>query len=503
MQKSIYIYMLFTFIFSSNNNFIFYEDKLIEENVLIIKFSNTYAPLLGSEDALTIEKVTEFQLINNKENLKELTPIFNHVENFTNLHYAHELHQYYKLILHNHDETFAKIISDLYSLDIIENIEFNGMAEAFLVPNDELYPNQWDHDNQGQGIQYGTGDLIGTEDCDLDTDIAWDLTTGNSDVVIAIIDTGVDLDHPDLIDNIVPGYNFIDESLPPDDVYDHGTPCAGIAAATMNNEIGIAGVCPDCSIMSVKVLSDDGYGDWSVIADGVVWASDNGADVISLSLGGSGYQEYFDDAINYVVANGSVAIAASGNINTEMDFYPASYEQCMAVGAMSPCCERKQGIDSCDAEPGWGSTYGDQIDVVAPGVRIFSTGKRAGYWTEFNGTSSACPHVAGIAGLMLSYNPNLSPETIRDLLRQGADDIDDLGYDIETGYGKVNAYNTLMLTPPVTDGDINLDGETNISDILLLLEYILAGDYHLSGDMNGDGTININDIMLIIQIILI
>ena len=103
---------------------------------------------------------------------------------------------------------------------------------------------------------------------------------------------------------------------------------------------------------------------------------------------------------------------------------------------------------------------------------------------------------------MLSYNYNLSPETIRDLLRQGADDIEDLGYDIETGYGKVNAYNTLMLTPPVTDGDINLDGETNISDILLLLEYILAGDYHISGDMNGDGTININDIMLIIQIIL-
>ena len=501
MQKNIFLYILCTFIFSANNNFIFHEGQLIESNTIIIKFSNTYAPLLGKEEPLNIEYIQPFQTINN-ENFKSLIPLFSHIKDFKNLHYEHELHKYYKLILHNHDETFSQIISDLKSLDIIENIEFNGVAEASLVPNDELYPNQWDHDNQRQAIQYGTGDLIGTVDCDLDTDIAWDITTGNSNVIIAIVDTGVDLDHPDLIDNIVPGYNFINEDLPPDDVYDHGTACAGIAAATINNDIGIAGVCPNCSIMSVKVLDDNGFGDWAVIADGVVWASDNEADVISLSLGGGSSQEYFEDAINYVVANGTVAIAASGNINTQMDFWPASYEQCIAVGAMSPCCERKNGINSCDAEPGWGSTYGDQVDVVAPGVRIFTTGKRAGYWTEFNGTSSACPHVAGIAGLMLSHNSNLSPETIREFLRQGADDIADEGYDIETGYGKVNAYNTLMLVPLLATGDLNLDGEINISDILILLDYILIGNYNMSGDMNSDGINNINDIMLLIQIIL-
>jgi hypothetical protein len=501
MQKNIFLYILCTFIFSANNNFIFHEGQLIESNTIIIKFSNTYAPLLGKEEPLNIEYIQPFQTINN-ENFKSLIPLFSHIKDFKNLHYEHELHKYYKLILHNHDETFTQIISDLNNLDIIENVEFNGVAEASLVPNDELYPNQWDHDNQRQAIQYGTGDLIGTLDCDLDTDIAWDITTGNSDVIIAIVDTGVDLDHPDLIDNIVPGYNFINEDLPPDDVYDHGTACAGIAAATINNDIGIAGVCPNCSIMSVKVLDDNGFGDWAVIADGVVWASDNEADVISLSLGGGASQEYFEDAINYVVANGTVAIAASGNVNTQMDFWPASYEQCIAVGAMSPCCERKNGINSCDAEPGWGSTYGDQVDVVAPGVRIFTTGTRAGYWTEFNGTSSACPHVAGIAGLMLSHNSNLSPETIREFLRQGADDIADEGYDIETGYGKVNAYNTLMLVPLLATGDLNLDGEINISDILILLDYILIGDYNMSGDMNSDGINNINDIMLLIQIIL-
>ena len=499
MRNSIYVYILCAFIFSANHDFILNEGDMIESHTMIIKFNKLFSPLLGLEVPISIDDIPT---IPHHDNLKELTPLFTHIENFTELHYAYELHQYYKLTVFNHDDSFFQIISDLKGFDMIDNVELNGVAEALLVPNDELYPNQWDHDNQGQGIQYGTDDLIGTIDCDLDTDTAWDITTGNSEVVIAIIDTGVDLDHPDLIDNIIPGYNFIDEDLSPDDEFDHGTPCAGIAAATMNNDIGIAGVCPECSIMSVKVLDDQGFGDWAVIANGIVWASDNGADVISLSLGGGQFQEALESAVNYSVANGSVTIAASGNINTDMDFYPASYEQCIAVGAMSPCCERKQGVNSCDAEPGWGSTYGEQIDFVAPGVRIFSTGKRAGYWTEFNGTSSACPHVAGIAGLMLSYNSNLSPETVRELLRQGSDDIEDIGYDIETGYGKVNAYNTLMLVPVPATGDINLDGEVNVSDILLLLDDILMGDYNMAGDMNGDGITNINDIMLIIQLIL-
>tara|TARA_Y100001968_G_scaffold216672_1_gene199422 strand:- start:3449 stop:4957 length:1509 start_codon:yes stop_codon:yes gene_type:complete len=501
MRKNVFIYLLFSIVWGTEVNFVLHNDQFIESNTIIIKFSKTYAPLLGESLALDVKSVQPFQSLNHKNNLKSLTPLFAHIENFTKLHYEHELHQYYKLVLHNHDETVTEITEDLKNIDIIENVEFNGMATALLIPNDELYPNQWPHDNQRQAIQYGTGNLVGTVDGDLDTDAAWDITLGNSDIVIAIIDTGVDLDHPDLIANIVPGYNFINEDLSPDDEFDHGTPCAGIAAAIINNDIGIAGVCPECSIMSVKVLDDNGFGDWGVIANGIVWASDNGADVISLSLGGAQFQEALESAVNYSVANGSVAIAASGNINTQMDFYPASYEQCIAVGAMSPCNERKNP-SSCDGENFWGSTYGDQIDVVAPGVRIFSTGKRAGYWTEFNGTSSACPHVAGIAGLMLSYNSNLSPQTVRDLLAAGCDDIADLGYDIETGYGRVNAYNTLMLVPSPATGDLNLDGYINISDIIILLDDILLGNYNMSGDMNSDGITNINDVILLIQIIL-
>lgn len=478
-----------------------YNGQFIEGNTIIIKFKKENAPLLGETKSLDIDDIFKFENISYVDNFKKLEPLFKHIKNFTDLHYKHELHQFYKLTLHDNN-SFNQIISNLKTIDSIENIELNSVAETLLIPNDELYSNQWPHDNQRQAIQSGTGDLIGSLDCDLDTDAAWDLTIGNPDVVIAIVDTGVDLDHPDLIANIVSGYNFINEDLAPDDEYDHGTPCAGIAAATINNEIGIAGVCPECSIMSVKVLDDNGFGDWAIIANGIVWASDNGADVISLSLGGAGFQESLESAINYSVENGSVTIAASGNINTQMDFYPASYEQCIAVGALSPCNERKSP-NSCDGENYWGSTYGDQIDVVAPGVRIFSTGKRAGYWTEFNGTSSACPHVAGIAGLLLSYDSNLDPQTIRNLLTEGADDIGQEGYDIETGFGRANAYNSLMLIPSLPTGDLNLDGEINISDILILIESILIGEYNMSGDMNGNGSNNISDIMLIIQIILI
>ena len=186
MQKNIFIYILCAFVFSASNNFIVHEGQLIEENTIIVKFSNTYAPLLGQDQPLTIESIDEFEAIQNRSSFKSLQPLFKHIENFTELHYEYDLHQYYKLTLNNNINVFNQVIVDLKSIDIIDNIELNGVAEALLVPNDSLYSNQWDHDNRRQAIQYGTGDLVGTADCDLDTDAAWDITTGNPDVVILL-----------------------------------------------------------------------------------------------------------------------------------------------------------------------------------------------------------------------------------------------------------------------------------------------------------------------------
>ena len=141
----------------------------------------------------------------------------------------------------------------------------------------------------------------------------------------------------------------------------HGTACASIAAGRSNNNIGVAGVCWDCSLMPVKVLSNQGYGEFDDIINGVVWASDNGAHVISMSLGGGGFQSGFDNAVTYAHDNGTIVIAASGNDNGGLS-YPAAYDDCVAVGAMSPCNERKNP-SSCDGESFWGSNYGNGLDL--------------------------------------------------------------------------------------------------------------------------------------------
>ena len=252
---------------------------------------------------------------------------------------------------------------------MVEAVEFNYKMTAFLVPNDSYYQDQWALNNTGQAVSYNGG-LVGTPGCDVDAERAWDITTGNSNIIIAILDTGIDLDHPDLQSGIIGGYDFVNNDSNANDGNMHGTACASIAAGRSNNGIGVAGVCWDCSLMPVKVLSDQGFGDFSDIINGVVWASDNGAHVISMSLGGGGYQSGFDNAVTYAHDNGTIVIAASGNDNGSIS-YPAAYEDCVSVGAMSPCNERKSP-SSCDGESFWGSNYGNGLDFVAPGVRIHS-----------------------------------------------------------------------------------------------------------------------------------
>ena len=143
-----------------------------------------------------------------------------------------------------------------------------------------------------------------------------------------------------MVSELVGGYDFVNNDSNANDGNMHGTACGSIAAGTTNNGIGVAGVCWDCSLMPVKVLSDQGSGDFSDIINGVVWASDNGANVISMSLGGGGFQNSFDNAVTYAHNNGTIVIAASGNDNGSIS-YPAAYEDCVSVGAMSPCIERK------------------------------------------------------------------------------------------------------------------------------------------------------------------
>jgi len=216
-----------------------------------------------------------------------------------------------------------------------------------------------------------------------------------------------------------------------------------------------------------------------------------------MSLGGGGYNSYLDNSVSYAVDAGTVVFAASGNDNNGTISYPAHYDDCIAVGAMSPCNERKN-TGSCDGENYWGSNYGSDLDFVTPGVRINTITSSGGYTSTFNGTSSACPHAAGIAGLILSVAPNMTPEQVRTIMQMNADDIGSPGFDNETGYGRVNAYQSVLnlLNSPeifidVAGFDVELSSGGNTSEEFVIVntgeaELLFSIDQESYQSINSD-----------------
>ncbi|MDB4199130.1 S8 family serine peptidase, partial [Polaribacter sp.] len=344
----------------------------------------------------------------------------------------------------------------------------------FLKPqtNDPFFNSQWSINNQGY--------LGGTIDADMDVEEAWSLATG-SGIKVAVIDEGVDLTHPDLTANLLAGHDATDGNLngAPNEINldAHGTACAGIIAAVGNNTKGTVGVAYNTKIMPVRIgysnglpLSDPNR-TWinndSWTANGINWAVQNGADILSNSWGGGSPSTSITNAINNAVNNGRngkgcIVLFASGNFNTNVS-YPANLNNVIAVGASSMCDERKSPT-SCDGEFWWGSNFGNEIDIVAPGVEIFTTDisgvngyKTGDYTSNFNGTSSACPNAAGVAALVLSVNPNFTQTQVREILETTTDKIGNTPYNVtfqnygatetwnnQVGYGRLNAFSAVQ-----------------------------------------------------------
>ncbi len=350
-----------------------------------------------------------------------------------------------------------------------------------LKPMQPYYPNQWGLNNIDQ-----YGEIVGI---DINAPEAWAIATGIG-AKVAVLDEGVDLTHPDLVNNLLHGYDATDGKLggangshKGNDA--HGTACAGIIASSNNNQ-GVVGVAYNSKIIPIRIAYGNGI-HWITndmkIADGLrkAWQDFQG-DVLSNSWGGGANSELINTEIDNALVKGrngkgAIVVFASGNYNNNI-LYPAnSNPSILVVGAMSPCGERKNP-SSCDGEM-WGSCYGSQLDVVAPGVLIPTTDLQGNtgynpnmhihtenggnkitsdytnqdYTVWFNGTSSACPHVSGIAALILSVNPDLTGQQVRDIIEKTAQKVrTDLytytnntqrpngAWNNEMGYGLVDAY---------------------------------------------------------------
>ena len=311
---------------------------------------------------------------------------------------------------------------------------------AATMPNDPRLPDQWG--------------LSQEADNDIDAPEAWDLARGTAATVIAVLDTGVDFDHPDFAGKLLPGHDFVNGDADPRDDSGHGTSVASIAAARTDDGASVAGVCWDCAILPLKVLDGSIYGYYSWWADGLVYAADRGVPVINMSMGGTGGSTLLRDAIRYAADRGAVIVAAMMNDGDATPYYPAVYEETVAVGATNELDER--ALPFCT---GGGSNYGPHIDVVAPGDNIIGArlGGGESYWC---GTSQATAFVSGLAGLALSANAGMGREQSRHLLRSGAEDQaggleDTPGFDFLYGWGRLNAHRTLLAARSATSLDVS------------------------------------------------
>jgi len=322
-------------------------------------------------------------------------------------------------VLKVNPEAQDAVIEALSHNPAVEFAEKNYIAQAFFDPNDPGFVNQW-------GMKT------------INAQYAWNVTKGNSDVKIAILDTGIDMDHPDLAGKIVSATDFTGSPNSYNDTHGHGTHCAGIAAARTNNGIGVAGVCPDCSLMNVKVLGDTGSGSLDGVANGIIWAADNGANVISMSLGTTfaPSSSTLESAVNYAWSKGAVLVCAAGNNGNDVRDYPAYYRNCIAVAA----------TDDTD-NLAYFSTYGNWVDVAAPGATIYSTIKDDWYAYK-SGTSMAAPHVAGLAGLVFTKVQDATK--VRSCIETTADNKG--SYSISGG--RINAYNAVQCSSSSPSNDI-------------------------------------------------
>ncbi|NUC71834.1 S8 family serine peptidase [Haloterrigena sp. SYSU A558-1] len=312
--------------------------------------------------------------------------------------------------------------------DVVEYVEPNASLHASVVPNDSEYGRQ------------SAPQQVGCE-------AAWETTFGSEDVSVAVVDQGVQSDHPDLEDATgEAGANFVgsgDDPSPADADERHGTHVAGIAVGATDNGVGTAGIS-DCSLLTARALGGNGDGSLSNIVDGIQWAADAGADVINVSFGAPRHYETLSSVCEYALEQGALLVGAAGNEGSETVDFPAAYEDVVAVAALD-------GDEIASY-----SNAGPAIDVAAPGTDLLSTVPWDDY-ARISGTSMAAPVVAGVAGLALSAHPDLSPLELREHLLATATD---LGLEATAqGAGRIDAAAAVETAPSGNGANGDATGE--------------------------------------------
>ncbi|WP_203295245.1 S8 family serine peptidase [Luteirhabdus pelagi] len=388
-------------------------------------------------------------------------------------------------------QDLSTVIDKMKNTDRFEYVEQNvvgiGGGQKFevpismsTIPNDALFGRQWGMYNDG------TFTLSDAEEgVDIDMENAWDIETGSSDLVIAVLDSGVKYDHPELAGRLwtnedevmdgtdtdgngyiddVNGWNFAYGTNDGTDDVGHGTNIIGLLASNSDNGTAYAGINWSCKVMNVKMLnSDNAYlsGAWAV--DAIYYAVDNGADIINMSWGGGAFTP-LQEAIQYAASNGVVLTACMMNFDNDTPFYPAAYPETIAVGAIDPDGDRSSPFFWSATS---GSNYGPHIDLIAPGNYTYNIThtSNSNYNVYWGGTSQAAPHAAGVASLLLAQNPSLTPSQVRDALNNTADDEtgdpseDTAGFDIYYGNGRLNAFKALqevLSTPRYNTSDVTV-----------------------------------------------
>jgi len=387
-----------------------------------------------------------------------------------------------------------------------------------VFPNDEYFSMQWHLHNTGQSG--------GTPGADIRAPEAWEITTGDPNIVVAVLDCGVDLNHPDLINNLLPGYDFLeddDRPEPTDDWdVDHGTACAGLVAAQGDNGIGVSGVTWNCKIMPIRLYNYTSICTQADMATAFRWAAAHGADVLSNSWGlDNSSTPIIQSGISDVTkaggtgrdGKGCVVLFAAGNDSGPIP-YPIKYPEVISIGATDPCDIR------------WHySNYGPELDIVAPSgcwldhcvvpMPMWTTDiAGSGGWDEYNlldvnildytdsmgGTSGACPLAAGVAALILSIEPDLTSEEVRHFLERSAKDLGDPGRDNYYGWGRVDARAALDMVL-AKRCDLNNDWKVDIEDLLILIEFWMTDEpsADIAPAAKRDGIVDEQDIELLMR----